>query len=273
MSELFRLAGVTMEKSLAAYMTGDIRRDKAIIEQLAFNEKMAELGLLAAGLMHELNTPLSVISSAAQLIQQYEELPESLMELVNRISEEALRLSRFTKGLLSFSRRDDASTCEADINQVLREVMSFLNYEALKRSISVVEDVDFQMPSIPADANHLKQIFINLIMNAMQAMENGGMLLIRGNMLNDKWVEIQIGDTGNGIAPAAMERLFEPFFTTKRAGEGTGLGLFITRKIVEMYGGAITVESHLGQGTTFTVTLPVEAISDACVPEKIASSM
>ncbi len=248
-----------MENTLALNLTGDRQLDRDIIEQLAFNEKMAELGLLAAGLMHELNTPLSVISSAAQLILQDEEVPASVQELVARINEEAQRLSRFTKGLLSFSRRDDSSAGEAEIPQLLKEVMALLSYEAMKRSISVAEDIDFRMPAIAADANHLKQIFINLIMNAFQAMEQGGTLLVRASMADEKQLLIEIADTGSGISAAAVTRIFDPFFTTKRAGEGTGLGLFITRKIVEMYGGTITVQSLLGQGTTFTVCLPLEA--------------
>lgn len=231
--------------------------DKDFLDRLAWNEKMAELGQLAVGMVHELNTPLSVIVSAIQLILREEELSPSVKEMVERIESEAQRLSLFTKGLLSFARKEDNPAGEADVNQVLKEVVSFLKYEAQKRSIVVVEDLDFRLPPTNIDENRLKQIFINLIMNAVQSMESGGTLLLRSFMADDLAISVQIADTGTGIAGNCLDHIFEPFYTTKKSGTGTGLGLFITKKLVESFSGTIGVESREGEGTCFTITFPV----------------
>jgi two-component system NtrC family sensor kinase len=228
------------------------------LDQLAWNEKMAELGQLAVGMVHELNTPLSVILSAIQLILREEELSPSVKEMVVRIEEEAQRLSLFTKGLLSFSRRDEEAVTEVDVNHVLREVVYFLKYEAQKRPIAIVEDFDFRIPPINADVNRLKQIFINLIMNALQAMDGGGSLLLRSYQSDDRSITVQIADTGEGISLQSIGHIFEPFYTTKKSGKGTGLGLYITKKLVETFSGTISVESSQGEGTCFTIIFPVK---------------
>lgn len=246
-----------MLSSLAENLTDECRMDEAFLEQLAWNERMAELGQLAVGMVHELNTPLSVIVSATQLILRDEELSPSVKEMVERIELEVQRLSLFTKGLLSFARKEDGPVGEADLNQVLQEVMYFLKYEALKRSIKIVEDFDYRLPPIAADANRLKQVFINLVMNAFQAMEGGGSLLLRTSSSEERFASVQIADTGSGIPQKTLSRIFEPFYTTKKTAKGTGLGLFITKKIVESFSGTISVESSEGEGTCFTVTFPV----------------
>ena len=248
-------------------MNGAMERD--ILEQMAFNEKMAELGMLATGLVHELNTPLSVIVSAAQMVLREEELSGFAREMVERIGLEATRLSQFSRGLLSFTRRSDGGEQEVNPAEVLRDVTTFLRYEAQKRSIRVVEDLDYRTPFVCADPNHLKQIFINLIMNAFQAMNDGGTLLLRSTTGADGCVELEIADTGPGIPAETLEHIFMPFYTTKAPGQGTGLGLFITRKIVELYGGTIAVRSAPGQGTTFRITIP--ACGDAASDEPISS--
>jgi len=248
---------IFMSSSLAENLTDECRIDEAFLEQLAWNERMAELGQLAVGMVHELNTPLSVIVSAIQLILRDEELSPSVKEMVERIELEVQRLSLFTKGLLSFARKEDGPVGEADLNQVLQEVMYFLKYEALKRSIKIVEDFDFRLPPIAADANRLKQIFINLVMNAFQAMEGGGSLLLRSSSSEERFASVQVADTGSGIPQKTLSRIFEPFYTTKKTAKGTGLGLFITKKIVESFSGTISVESSEGEGTCFTITFPV----------------
>ncbi|WP_298270344.1 HAMP domain-containing sensor histidine kinase [Geobacter sp.] len=246
-----------MTNALAKYLADNGPADGELLDLLAFNEKMAELGKMASGVVHELNTPLSVIVSATQMILREEGLPDFVRELVERINLEAARLAELTKGVLSFSRTDGEGRREADVNQVLRDVMLFLRYEAQKRSIAVIEDLDFRLPSIAADGNRVKQIFINLIMNALQAMEEGGKLFLRSFPGEKSGVVVQVADTGPGIPAEMLARLFTPFFTTKGPGEGTGLGLFVTRKIMEGIGGTITVESVVGEGTTFTLTFPV----------------
>jgi len=207
-------------------------------------------------MVHELNTPLSVILSAIQLILREEELSPYVKEMVERIELETQRLSLFTKGLLSFARKEDEAIDEVDVNQVLREVVYFLKYETQKRPIAVVEDFDFRLPSIAADVNRLKQIFINLIMNAIQAMDWGGSLMLRSYKSDERHISVQIADTGHGISTQSLDHIYEPFYTTKKAGKGTGLGLFITKKLVESFFGTINVESREGEGTCFTITFP-----------------
>jgi two-component system NtrC family sensor kinase len=230
-------------------------QDEQVLEQLAFNEKMAELGKLSAGLVHELNSPLSVIVSAAQMILREEELPDFVKEMVERIGAEAQRLSHFTRSLLSFARNDADTDTEADVNLVLQEVMDFLRYEAQKNSIAVVDEKDYDLPPISADGNKLKQVFINLIMNAFQAMEGGGTLLLKTYAAGDR-LAVDVADTGNGIQPEKIDHIFEPFYSTKAAGEGTGLGLYISRNIIERLGGTIAVRSIVNEGTTFTLLFP-----------------
>jgi len=245
-----------MHSSLAENLTDECRIDEDFLEQLAWNEKMAELGQLAVGMVHELNTPLSVIVSAIQLILREEELSTSVKEMVERIEMEVQRLSLFTRGLLSFARKEDGTVGETDLNQVLHEVMHFLKYEAQKRSIKVVEDYDFRLPQIAADVNRLKQIFINLVMNAFQAMNEGGSLLLRTFSAEEQFISVQVADTGTGIPKQILPHIYEPFYTTKKTGKGTGLGLFITKKLVESFSGTIIVESTEGEGTCFTLTFP-----------------
>jgi signal transduction histidine kinase len=245
-----------MNDSLARKLADTRTIDEELLAQLAHNEKMAELGQLTAGVIHEVNTPLSVIVSAAQLILREADISDFVKEMVTRINLEAQRLSEFSRGVLSFARTGEEADGESDVNMVLREVMKFLRYEARKRSITLIEELDYDVLPVAADINRLKQVFINLLMNAFQAMKQGGVLYLRTSMPDDRSVRVEISDTGEGIPSDRMERIFEPFFTTKKAGEGTGLGLYIVRKIVELMNGRISVTSTVGEGTTFTIVLP-----------------
>jgi signal transduction histidine kinase len=249
-----------MDNPIAKYLTKDAHDDEKIMDQLAYNEKMAELGRLSAGVIHEINTPLSVIAAASQMVLQERDLSEFAVEMIERIHEEAQRLSRLTRGLLSFSREDEGVVEETDVNETLREVMGFLKYEAQKRSVGVEEDFDYQLPGIFADANRLKQVFINIVMNALQAMPQGGRLLLRSSLSEGQTIRIDIIDTGPGMSPELIDKIFDPFYTTKKPGQGTGLGLFVTRNNVLALGGRIEVESREGEGARFTLHFPV------CVP-------
>jgi two-component system sensor histidine kinase HydH len=228
-----------------------------ILRQLAYNEKMAELGKISAGVVHELNAPLSVIISASQLILREEGVPEAVLEMVERISSEAQRLSRLTKGLLNFSSHDE-TVGEVDINLTVEFVLDFLNFEAARRGVAVSRKFDFTLPVIRLDANLLKQILLNTIMNALQAMENdGGKLMVETASNGPDKMRIIVADNGPGIPPGTIDRIFDRYFTTKKPGEGTGLGLFVTKSLIENMGGNITVTSRSDMGTMFTVTLPI----------------
>jgi len=229
-----------------------------ILKQLAYNEKMAELGRISAGVVHELNAPLSVIVSASQMIMREEGVPESVREMIERINTEAQRLSQMTRGILSFSSHEETGG-DADVNLTVEFVLDFLCYEAARRGVSLMRNLDHRLPVVRVDSNVLKQIVINIAMNALQAMEpEGGRLLVESSALDSSEVCITISDTGPGIAGESLARIFEPYFTTKRPGEGTGLGLFVTRTLVENLGGRIEVSSAPGEGTSFTVMLPVD---------------
>jgi two-component system sensor histidine kinase HydH len=228
-----------------------------LLRQLAYNEKMAELGKISAGVVHELNSPLSVIISASQMIMREEGVPEAVLEMIARISSEAQRLSQLTKGLLNFSSHDETIT-EVDLNLTIDFILNFLNYEAARRGVIVLRQFNYTLPAIRLDANILKQILLNIIMNALQAMENGGgKLLVETVAAGSGNVCFIIADNGPGIPAETIDRIFDRYFTTKKPGEGTGLGLFVTKSLVENMGGNISVTSRSGGGTTFAVTLPV----------------
>lgn len=245
-------------KDSAARQSNEAVIPTDVLRQLAYNEKMAELGKISAGVVHELNSPLSVIISASQMIMREEGVPEGVLEMISRISSEAQRLSQMTKGLLNFSSHDE-TIGEADLNLTTDFILNFLNFEAARRGVMVLKQLDYTLPSIRLDANMLKQILLNIIMNALQAMEqSGGKLLVETASAGSDSVCVIIVDNGPGIPAGSLERIFDRYFTTKGPDEGTGLGLFVTKKLVESMGGDITVASESGRGTTFTVTLPVD---------------
>jgi signal transduction histidine kinase len=245
-----------MDSPLSEHMPRNGHGDERLLKQLAGNEKMAELGRLSAGIIHEINTPLSVIAAASQMILCEKDLPDFVTEMVERIHLEVQRLSQLTRGILSFSREEDGVLRETDVTLILREVLTFLRYEIQKRSISVIEESDDNLLPVEANSNNLKQIFLNLIVNALQAMGTGGRLIIRTSLMEVGTIRISIEDTGPGIPADVLESIFDPFFTTKDPGEGTGLGLFVTRQHVERLGGKIEVSSVEGAGTCFSMYFP-----------------
>ncbi|HBA71831.1 MAG: two-component sensor histidine kinase [Geobacteraceae bacterium GWC2_55_20] len=230
-----------------------------LFRQMAYNEKMAELGRISAGVVHELNAPLSVITSAAQMILREDEVPEFVREMVGRINSEAHRLSQLTRGLLNFSSHDDIGG-ESDVNLTIDFVLEFIKFEAAQRGVTVSRRLDHSLPMIGINNNSLKQILLNIIMNALQAMEtDGGTLLVETSAPPDNRVCIKITDSGPGMTETTLSKIFEPYFTTKKPGEGTGLGLFVTRTLVEQDGGSIVVASRADVGTCFTILFDAAA--------------
>lgn len=246
-----------MDTPITEYMPRDCHDEEKFLRQLASNERMAELGRLAAGIIHEINTPLSVIAAASQMILCENHLPESVMEMVERIHLEVRRLSHLTRGILSFSR-EESPEGETDVNLVVLEVISFLKYEILKRSVTVIEDLDPHLPPLDGNPNLLKQILLNLIVNSLQAIDHNGRIFIATALDDEDMIRITIRDTGAGIPSSAIEKIFDPFFSTKESEEGTGLGLFVTKNNIEKLGGRIIVESKEGLGACFTVLFPSE---------------
>jgi signal transduction histidine kinase len=254
----FFTSGASMNDSAARH-SDDTPISEDLLRQLAYNEKMADLGKISAGVVHELNAPLSVIVSASQIIMREEGVPEAVLEMVSRISAEAQRLSHLTKGLLNFGSHDETIS-DVDLNLTVDFILNFLNFEAARRAVIVLKKFDHTLPTIRLDGNLLKQILMNIIMNALQAMEeSGGKLLVETAPGEADTVCFIISDTGPGIPTETIERIFDRYFTTKKPGEGTGLGLFVTKNLVGRMGGSVGISSRIGEGTTFTVTLPVRA--------------
>ncbi|HDQ41603.1 MAG TPA: sensor histidine kinase [Desulfonatronum sp.] len=238
----------------------DIRRSIAL-HKMEHTNKMASIGRLAAGVAHEINNPLAVINEKAGLIKDLFSFSEKyvrdakLLSLVDSILSSVDRCSTITHRLLGFARHVDVQLEQVDVTQTLRDVLGFLDKEAQYRNIQVSLDITGQIPEIVTDRGQLQQVFLNIINNAFAAVQDGGRIEIWLEAA-EPGVKIHIADNGCGISPDNMKRIFEPFFSTK-SKQGTGLGLSITYGLVKKLGGEIHVVSELGQGTTFTVSLPV----------------
>lgn len=233
----------------------DITEFKQLLDQTIQSEKLAEIGRLSAALAHEVNNPLAVIVYAAQLLLREEEVSPFQLELLERIESESERLKALTGSLLSFSRDGEAPRRITDLNEVLGDVLRLIRYEFIRRGVSLHEDLG-SVPLVTADPNRIKQVFINLAMNAAQALPAGGMLTVRSGRSGTGDVEVVFADNGPGIPEPLRERIFEPFFTTKKSGEGTGLGLYICRTIVQEHEGRLLAESPPGGGAVFRLLLP-----------------
>jgi PAS domain S-box-containing protein len=227
--------------------------------QLQLREKMASLGLLAAGVAHEVNTPLTGISSFTQMLQ--DQIPENdpRARLLEKIERQTERASKIVNNLLNFSRQGRASFVPVRINDVVRDVLSLLEHQLTQSRVKVRLELGDELPEVMGDENKLQQVFLNLILNAQDAMASGGWLTIRTGATSDEPQEVVavVSDTGQGISQDDIKRIYDPFFTTKRAGaSGTGLGLSITYGIIQEHSGHIGVDSSIGQGTSFEIRLP-----------------
>jgi len=227
-------------------------------DRVAQSERLASLGMLAAGVAHEINNPLGGILSLTAL--SLEDMPpddpnrENLAEVVRQ----AQRCRDIVRGLLEFSRQSRAAQEPTDLNKVLQDTLALITKQAQFFNIEVVRDWDPQLPPVMADKSQLQQVFLNILVNAAQAVgERGTITTVTRYDAAEDSVEVRIADTGRGIPPHEIAHIFDPFFTTKTSGHGTGLGLSIAYGIVRRHNGTITVESQLGHGTTFTIWLPV----------------
>ncbi len=236
--------------------------------QLLQAEKMASLGKLAAGVAHQLNNPLGSITLFTQLMIEEHDLPAAAREDLRRIIQDAERCRDTVRELLEFARQTRQQMQPQDINRALSRTLFLLKNQSLFQNIDIICEFDPALPPVQADIQQINHLFMNLILNAVQAMRNRGRLGLRTGLAPDPGqVRIAVSDTGPGIAPEILPHIFEPFFTTKAPGEGTGLGLSMAYSIAQNHGGEIRVESTPGQGTTFAVILPV-----AGPPQKGADS-
>lgn len=250
---------------IVAHLYEADQRRLAALHRVEYANKMASIGRMAAGVAHEINNPLAIINEKAGLIKDlvmikkaYAQDPK-LIALVDSIVAAVKRAGSITKRLLTFSRNMEATQKEpVDLYELSNEVIGFLGKETVNRGILVQVHCENAIPRVETNRGKLQQIFLNIINNAMSALDDCGRLDIRLRLKENEHVEIDIIDNGHGIEKADLHRIFEPFFSTKGTSGGTGLGLSITYNLVREIGGRIDVESEVGKGTRFTVTLPVQ---------------
>jgi two-component system, NtrC family, sensor kinase len=240
----------------------DITERIELESQLSQAEKLSSVGLLAAGVAHEVNTPLAVISSYAQMLAKQVHGDEKKSALLDKITRQTFRASEIVNSLLNFSRTSSSEFADVDLNRVIQETLMLLDHQFKAARIAVHQDLQRELPLIHGNTGKLQQVFLNLFLNARDAMPSGGTLSITTN--NGHKVRVTVSDTGSGIAQEHIHRIYDPFFTTKnkpqsKAGHssGTGLGLSVTYGIIQEHAGKIRVDSKPGQGTTFIMEFPM----------------
>ena len=241
-------------------LVDDITERVSLESQLAQADKLSSIGLLAAGVAHEINTPLAVISSYAQMLSKQLRGDARLGPVLDKITQQSFRAAEIANGLLNFSRTSTTEFRSTDLNQVIRDTLSLLEHQFKTAQIDVALDLAGELPPIHGNPGKLQQVFLNLLLNAKEAMPGGGNL--RVSTLVNGHVEALITDSGSGIAPEHLKRIYDPFFTTKttpRPGDrrGTGLGLSVSYGIIQEHAGKIHVESAVGAGTTFHLEFPL----------------
>lgn len=240
-------------------LVDDITERVSLESQLAQADKLSSIGLLAAGVAHEINTPLAVISSYAQMLSKQLKGDARLGPVLDKITQQSFRAAEIANGLLNFSRTSTTEFRETNLNQVIRDTLSLLEHQFKTAKISVDLDLTAELPAIQGNPGKLQQVFLNLLLNAKEAMPGGGKLRV-ATLVNGH-VEAVVADNGAGIAPEHLKRIYDPFFTTKsmpKPGDkkGTGLGLSVSYGIIQEHAGKIHVESAVGAGTTFHLEFP-----------------
>jgi two-component system NtrC family sensor kinase len=251
----------------------DQEREEAI-SKIEHASKLASIGRLAAGVAHEINNPLAIINEKAGLMKDILEASEDLernkekfLWLIKAIFDSVDRCRTITHRLLGFSRRMDVSYDIINLNDTVKEVIEFLEKEILFRNIRLVLNLQEDLPRIESDKGQLQQVFLNIINNAIDIVDEGGLIEVSTKLKDKETVKVIIRDTGHGIPKDKLKHIFEPFYTTKERGKGTGLGLSISYGIIQKLGGTILVESEVNKGSTFTIELPSKRIiyPESCV--------
>jgi PAS domain S-box-containing protein len=242
------------------YLT-DITEERARQESLYLTDRLASIGEMATGIAHELNNPLTSIIGLSEIVSK-ESTEENIKEDMGIIKSESQRAAGIIRNLLSFARKNTALKQPTSINKILQDVLKLRSYEHSVNDITVACELDPHLPDITIDSAQIQQVFINVILNAEQAMVHAhhrGTLKIKTEKLADK-IRISFADDGPGIEPQNLRRIFDPFFTTKEVGQGTGLGLSISFGIVTEHGGTIYATSEIGKGATFIIELPLKSV-------------
>ncbi len=237
-------------------LVDDVSQRARLEDQLMQTEKLTSLGLLAAGVAHEVNTPLAVISNYIQMLARQFPGDDPRSMLIEKIVKQTFRASEIVNNLLNFSRVGSSQFSEVSLNAVVEETLSLVTHPLKTARIEVVQQLQGDLPPVLGSMNRLQQVFLNLFMNARDAMPAGGVLNIRTACSNGT-VEVEVSDTGVGIPRDQLHRIFDPFFTTKSTGRGTGLGLSVSYGIIKEHAGKIDVKSAPGRGTQFRLEFPV----------------
>jgi signal transduction histidine kinase len=264
-TEELRLAeGIALQASVASensrlyeglkHQMAELKRTQA---QLIQSTKLAAIGELAANIAHEINNPLTSVLGFASYLAERIPTGQPMREELDLIQEEAGRARDIVRDLLHFSRQREFVPQVTDLNRVLEQTVAMVRRQGAFDAITLVEEYASGLPPVEIDVPRIKQVFLNLINNAVYVMKNGGSLTLRSSAAGDM-VQVEVIDTGSGIAPEHLDRIFEPFFTTKPDVSGTGLGLSVSLGIVQSHGGTIEVKSELGRGSSFIVKLPAK---------------
>lgn len=235
----------------------DITEFRRLLDQTIHSEKLIDVGRIAAGIAHEVNNPLSVISNAVELLQRETTPRSEAKDLLARIASETERLKVLTGGLTSFSRREEMQLLSIDLNQSITDVLLLLHYELSRKQLELSQDLQLAVP-VCGDANRLKQVFFNLLINAIRALPPGGRIRVTTGIAAEGQAFVTIEDNGPGIPAESQEQIFEPFFTTRKDGEGTGLGLYLCRNILIEHQGSLTLEDQTEGGAIFRLRLPLK---------------
>ncbi|MBE9521627.1 MAG: cache domain-containing protein [Proteobacteria bacterium] len=254
----------TFKDMLVSLEERDRHRRAEAENRLLQSEKQASIGRLAAGVAHEINNPLTGVLTFTRILLRSKDIGDKNLSHLQKIAESTVRVKKIVKGLLDFSRQTELDREPTEINRLIRAVISAMENQALIKGVSIQFNSGEDLPMLTLDRNQLQSVLVNLIINALDAMEHGGNIMISTGIslsasdTGTKGVEIAVTDTGCGISPEDLDKLFEPFFTTKEVGKGTGLGLAVSYGIVQRHGGTVRVQSEVGRGSTFTIWLPVE---------------
>jgi two-component system, NtrC family, sensor kinase len=237
----------------------DVTEKVRLEDQLLQAEKLSSIGLFAAGVAHEVNTPLAGISSYAQMLLKETTPDDPRHEALKKIEKQSFRASSIVNNLLNFARFSHSDFQELNLNSVMLEALSLLESQMSKSAVDVKLDLDPSLPGTLGNGGKLQQVFMNLFLNARDAMPTGGELKIRSYQ-EDSTLVVEVRDTGTGIKSEDIKRIYDPFFTTKEVGKGTGLGLAVSYGIIQEHSGRISVSSEPGKGTAFTLQFPVKRV-------------
>lgn len=238
-------------------MADDIKQLQQLNEQLIRTEKLAAMGTLAAGVAHEVNNPLASISSLIQMMQSKNDLDEKYKENLKLIQTQIQRITQVTKDMMDFARVRPAAKTQVDVNDLIEKSLRLASFDKSFQKLEIVKDFAANRPKVFADGDQLQQVFLNLFLNARDALPEGGKLSIQTEQV-DTGLNITISDNGSGIKPEDVQKIFDPFFTTKTTGKGTGLGLAVCYGIITAHGGKIEVVPNNSKGTTFFISLPLD---------------